>query len=217
MNKNYLLMTIPFVFFVIIISYNPQIILNKSTMAYSQQQNINSSFTSAQQQATTWKTYSNSKFGFSIDYPSEWIIKEKTNRFETGVDLTIQSSNILTPTTSEFTFNGGKPAPSDDISFLTDFGKRQLVDNYFSIDSENRLVEDVNTSKYIIDGEKAGSFTYSSIDKRTNEALVGVEDVTTIHNGNFYIFQYLTNVKYFDNPLNSAIRQHMFNSIKWLK
>lgn len=29
-----------------------------------------------------WKTYSNGKLGFSVEYPSNWIVKEKSNRFE---------------------------------------------------------------------------------------------------------------------------------------
>ena len=42
------------------------------------------------------------------------------------------------------------------------------------------------------------------------------EVVTTNHNKDSYIFQFIASPDNFDNPSLTQIRQHMFNSIKWL-
>lgn len=42
------------------------------------------------------------------------------------------------------------------------------------------------------------------------------EVVVTVHNGTGYILQFISDAENFDSPRTSDIRQHMFNSIKWL-
>lgn len=217
MYKNYILVGISLIFLLMIL-YSPQLLSNKSLMIYSQQPENNPSIVSNQIQNITWKTYSNSKFGFSVEYPSSWVIKEKTNRFEPGLDLEIKfNGDPSNSSYGKFTFNGGKPTLIDDIATVTELGKKQSIDNNFYGNNEPHLVEDVNISKYVIDGEKSGSFTYSTSTIGSDSALLGAEIVDTIHNGNLYIFQYVANANHFDNIQNAAIRTHMFNSIEWLR
>ncbi len=220
MYKNYIVTGILFAILIMVIGYYPQLLLDKFTTVYSQQGNTSelSLSISGQQQNISWKTYSNDKFGFSVEYPSNWIIQEKTNRFEPGVSLTIKSNED--PTSSlygQFIFTGSGPSPFSDITINTELGKKRIIDNNFDINYNRQLVEDVNISKYIIDGEKAGSFTYGDSSKATNFALSGSEVVNTIHNGNYYIFQFSSKAQNFDDSQNTAIRTHMFNSIKWLR
>jgi hypothetical protein len=85
------------------------------------------------------------------------------------------------------------------------------------INDKRHLGEDVNTSKYIIDGERAGSFTYGDLNKGIGIPLLGVEFINTIHNGNYYVFGFASNAKHLDDTQASAIRTHMLNSIKWLR
>jgi hypothetical protein len=164
-----------------------------------------------------WKTYSNDKFGFSVEYPSNWIVKEKTNRFEPGVEITIASNKSLqNPTSGAFFVTGNSPVTIDDIEVLTNYDKKLAVDDYFDINYDRKMVEDTNITKYMIGGEKAGSFTYGEYSKDTNNALTGIEQVVTTHNGKFYFFTFQSSTKYFDDPSNTAIRTHMFESIRWL-
>jgi hypothetical protein len=66
--------------------------------------------TPIQNQNITWKNYSNNEFGFSIEYPSNWIVKEKQNRFEPGVQLIIRSTeNPSSSLYSDFAFGGSGP------------------------------------------------------------------------------------------------------------
>jgi hypothetical protein len=217
MYKNYILVGISLIL-LLMIWYSPQLLSNKSLTIYSQQPENNPSIVSNQIQNITWKTYSNSKFGFSIEYPLSWVIKEKTNRFEPGLDLEIKfSGDPSNSSYGKFTFNGGKPTLIDDIATVTELGKKQSLDNNFYVNYEPHLVEDVNISKYVIDGEKSGSFTYSTSTIGSDYASLGSEIVDTIHNGDLYIFQYIANANHFDDIQNTAIRTHMFNSIKWLR
>ena len=39
-----------------------------------------------------WKTYSDKKLGISLQYPSNWVVKQKTNRFESEPELTIEGA-----------------------------------------------------------------------------------------------------------------------------
>jgi hypothetical protein len=79
-------------------------------------------------------------------------------------------------------------------------------------------------NKYKIGGEQAGAFTYvqtkkdySSSDSTYNGPGAAAEVVSTIHNGQYYLFQFIASSENFDNPTLTEIRQHMFNSIKWLR
>jgi hypothetical protein len=78
-------------------------------------------------------------------------------------------------------------------------------------------------NKYKIDGENAGAFTFILKTKSylndlpPNYIGTAQEIVSTIHNGEAFLFQFLASGENFDNPVLSEIRPHMFNSIKWLK
>jgi PsbP-like protein len=188
-------------------------------------QTFNSSSTRAN--ATTletqlqWAVYANDKFGFSVEYPLSWIISEKENRFESGADLTIESPEIGTPDYGQFTFVGPTPSPTNNIIVLTNLGIKETIGAY-DIDYERRLIEDANMTKYEIDGEKAGAFTYvmdstEFIDGETiTTPVTAIEFVTTIHDGKSYFFSFLAGTGNFDNPTLTQIREHMFGSIKWL-
>jgi hypothetical protein len=47
------------------------------------------------QQQQQWKTYSDKKLGISVQYPSSWEVKQKTNRLETVPDLSLSYTNEL--------------------------------------------------------------------------------------------------------------------------
>src|SRR4051812_4253239 len=79
-----------------------------------------------------WKTYTNDKLGFSVEYPSNWIVKEKTNRFETGDELVIKSDE--SPLGSELVLNA---VVSDtlfrDPALLTMMEKKGEIDDYLNL------------------------------------------------------------------------------------
>ena len=72
-----------------------------------------------------WANYTNDKFGFSVEYPQSWIIREKQNRFETGAEATIESPdwaesrNDKNKSIGTLDFIGAEPTPASNIEELT--------------------------------------------------------------------------------------------------
>mgnify|MGYP003580463528 CR=1 FL=1 len=88
-------------------------------------------------------------------------------------------------------------------------------------DVEGRLIEDIDFTKYNINGEPAGAFTYvwdrMNLNNTEPVPYAAFEQVITIHNNNSYSFEFTAGIDNFDDPTLADMRNHMFNSIKWLK
>ena len=111
---------------------------------------------------------------------------EKTNRFDTGDELVIKSSEG--PSDSQFALNGiVANTLIPDTTIFTQITKKLLTEDYFNIDYEHHLVENANPSKYVIGGEKVNSFTYGSTGRGTNIATAGTEVVITHHDNKDYL------------------------------
>jgi hypothetical protein len=184
---------------------------------YAQTPNPNSTQTNNTTNQIQWKVYTNNKFGFSIEYPQSWIVSEKQSRFEDRVELEIESPDISDPNSGAFNFVDASPTPISNIKVLTNIAIEDTL-GIFDVDFSFRLIDGANVTKYEIYGEKAGAFTYVLDSKEYDDSIpvVAVEAVNTIHNGKAYIFQFMSATENFDNPTLTDIRQHMFNSIKWL-
>ena len=120
-----------------------------------------------------------------------------------------------------FNFADAPPTTTSNIRVLTNLAIKEVIGGFDS-DYEKRLIESANVTKYGIGGEKAGAFTYVLDSKdytdgeTTTTPVSAIEVVTTIHDGKSYIFSFFASPENFDNPTLTEIRQHMFNSIKWL-
>jgi len=49
---------------------------------------------SSQSLPLQYSNYTSDKYQIQFQYPSDWLIKEKTTRFEEGSDITISNNNI---------------------------------------------------------------------------------------------------------------------------
>jgi hypothetical protein len=109
-------------------------------------------------------------------------------------------------------------APTSNVMILTNMAIDELVVDYFDVDYEKRPIENANFTRYTLDGERAGSFV-SVLQDKDDEISLGTasEAVIAVHNGSGYILQFLSSAEYFDTPTITDIRQHTFNSVKWLK
>lgn len=162
-------------------------------------------------QITEWKTYSNSNYGFSVEYPSTWSVFEKSNRFEPGSFVNI--SDYSYPIANVFTLgNFILHSPYSDIHSLNE----QL--NLFALVPGVEIIEGSSMSKYTIDGEPAGTFmiAYKDPNSLSNVYKV-VESIATLHNDNMYVFGFSGASSFYDNASNAEIRTHILNSIKWLQ
>lgn len=177
------------------------------------------------QNISAYVTYLNHRdiaLGFSIDYPETWILKEK-NRFDfrNNVNLT-----ILNPGTSKLYvaendgrvfvsfFNTSASPTKPNLSSLTKdvHDRRPLLVK--SKDCSIKEVEPINTSKYVINGEQSASYLYAI---NCPDLTYAEQSIVTTHNGVFYDFEFGAGGDIFDNPEMAQIREHMINSIRWLK
>jgi hypothetical protein len=185
-------------------------------------------------EAIEWKNYNSTASGLSIDYPSTWNIQDKQNRFEEtcsncteGIDLTIDSFvnvsgiiHLLDPDFMSFAVITHPEVPDRNITTLTTTIMDGLLESdktqIDSQDFENRLIEGVNTSRYKIGGENAGSFI-TVFEEKNNDYKDAYEYVVTIHNNRVYQFSFMSSpAGVFDTPRVTEIRKHMLDSIKWL-
>ena len=109
--------------------------------------------------------------------------------------------------------------PTDNITELTDRSIDAIVED-FDLSYETRLIDDTNITKYKIDREPAGAFTYVEDEKDLNYTepvpFVASEVVAQFTMGMDIVF-ISAHPENFDDPTLADVRQHMFNSIKWLK
>lgn len=152
---------------------------------------------------SSWKNYTDEYNGFTIEYPSSWI-SDNYSRIENSYQ------------NASFEYRA-YPASHDTYKVLTRISAIDTVVNYDSNYDDRVLLEKPNMTKYVIDGEKAGSYSYLQKDKESFLQGNEVEEVITIHNGKEYHFTFEEkDVKFFltDFP---KIKKHMLNSIRWLK
>ena len=87
--------------------------------------------------------------------------------------------------------------------------------NSQSEDSETRLIEDVNASRYKIGGESAGSFI-TVFEEKGTDYKDAYKWVVTIHNDRMYVFSFMSHAGVFVTQRVTEIRKRMLDSIKWL-
>lgn len=178
------------------------------------------------EQLEQWKTYTNDRAGYSVEYPQSWIVSE----FADGI------VDLKSPTETEtFTFieilaEPGANGTSDDIEAFTDLAIDETLAFGERGDFTRQLASDANMTKYKLDGEPAGTFTYNLVTKPEfydipPTAISTTEVVTVIHDGRSYVFQFSAPtdefnsqvpVDVFNSTKTTEMREHMFNSIRWL-
>jgi hypothetical protein len=169
-----------------------------------------------------WANYTNDKFGFGVEYPQSWIIEERQNRFENTVETAIIAPGTKSDTNwGRFNFENASPSTTSNIRVLTNLLMDAAIGG-FDVDYDGRLIEAANTTRYQLGGERSGAFTYV-LDKKdftggetTTTPDSAIEEVATIHDGKEYIFSFVASPENFDNPTLTQIRQHMFDSIRWV-
>jgi hypothetical protein len=149
---------------------------------------------------------------FSIEYPLSWTVRERS-RFDepNAVNLSL--------------FNAEDVLPRWDISYHTLSNKTlaEIVNYFFNARPQLgkpstytiRVVEPINLTKYVVDGEPAGNYIYG-IRSNVSDLNVGEQTVITIHNNTAYLLTFESLADEFDSPVTTQIREHMINSIRWI-
>jgi len=161
--------------------------------------------------AIQYSNYTSDKYQVQFQYPSTWTLNEKTNRFETGSEIKIDSPNL------DF-FGIGY---ADDL--IRGFGTTNLqsavIDFLKGITSDYtkdyRVIESPSFIK--IGNESAGTFLYTIQDKYETTPTNIAHQIWIVFVGNHgYTISFLGSPSTFDSPENTEIRDHFLKSIKFL-
>jgi len=170
--------------------------------------NVNSSF------ALEYTNYLSEKYQIAFQYPSDWTIKEKSDKLEEGAEIEVSNKKI----------GDGKIEINFYDDLLEGFGSTDF-DFAFSDFYKHRITEDLKfeyktiqpPSLLEIDGHKTGSFHIIISQKDEIDPISGeVQYWITFVGENGYIIKFLSIPENFDTPDNIEMRDHFISSINFL-
>lgn len=153
-----------------------------------------------------WKTYNSTQCKMTVDYPVNFTIVEKQNRFDTLLPFQLYSNDpfisLLVNRKDNFPLNP-----------YVDEGDMNQIKNEL-IGFDEFLVEDTNMTKWRLGNLTTGSFVFGNTDI-VGEPISGNEVLYTYRDGKDILISFLANALEFDLPDIQHIEQRMINSIKF--
>ena len=181
-----------------------------------------------------WKTYTDKKLGISLKYPSNWIVKQKTNKLETVPDLTLSYTNELGGKNSFAVFVmpivlNNLPTGLDVklAQFAAERVKDEIIKAGQTKGLDMHIIEDVK-QHYPIDGEEAFSFLVVGAPSNTSSyTRIGIvvdgdniqmvqQSIVLWHKDKLFVFGFTDLSTTFDNPTHLQVRDHILKSIKFI-
>ncbi len=156
----------------------------------------------------SWNSYNYSKCGLSLDYPASMNLTEKISRFETSPHISFKNF------TEELTISCNENMEFNNTNDLENYLNNTKFNLLKSQDPIYTIVEDVNMTKWNIDGRKAGSIVYGS--ETDEDAIKGNELIVAFNENKLISIKFVADADKFDLPETTAIEKRMINSIKWL-
>ena len=163
--------------------------------------------------AVEYTNYTSEKYKIQFEYPSDWIVTEKTSRFESGADVSIDP-----PSLSKGLFN----ILYGDDDLVTDYGSSDIESATYNVlesqtqgTYEVRIIE--KPSFMTIDNQKTGTFLIT-LEKKYEKfpSKMAAQHWLTFVGDKGYIITNIASTGNFDNPENMQIRDHFIKSIKFL-
>ena len=170
--------------------------------------NVNSSF------ALQYTNYLSEKYQIAFQYPSDWTIKEKSNKLEEGTEIEVSNKEI----------GDGKIGIHFYDDLLEGFGSTDF-DFAFSDFYKHRITEDLKfeyktiqpPSLLEIDDHKTGSFHIMFSQKDEIDPISGeVQYWITFVGQNGYMIEFLSIPENFDTRDNTEMRDRFISSIDFL-
>ncbi len=162
--------------------------------------------------ALQYSNYTSDKYQIQLQYPTDWDVTEKQSRFDKGTDLKIQSASLPGGLMLMQYLNFTEEPISDFQTLLYQMYKSSITGDY---SKEIKVIE--QPSFMTIDGQRAGTFLYTTKDKYEEFApKVGAQNwiVLTGNHGYLLSFSAVSNVV--DDAQNIEIRDHFIKSINFL-
>jgi len=163
----------------------------------------------AQEKEIEWKNYTNTKFNFTLQYPSWSQLTEKLNRFETTKSDVQILSNIDLQSLFMFSFSRLEVGTNG-------MDLKQYGDSYYAeISTMGSTIEYPTIIKNKIGGEDTYTFVLLTSDTES-EMPFGMQQWVMIHNGVGYNIDFMATTDTFDSDHLTKIREHMIKSFRWL-
>jgi PsbP-like protein len=183
------------------------------TITYYQDNNVHASVRSNTTNETTtnetqphFTKYSDTRLGVSFEYPSDWLLNDKINRFAKNSDVTVYNGSN--------SFRVMKSQSSSDSALVEKLGgPKEIVE--IILPSEERVVGQIDENKYIIDGINAIS-VLTAREGITDVPNKGFERFLLMHDDSLYIFTYQDTVERFDTKESQDTLNHILKTIRFI-
>lgn len=153
-----------------------------------------------------YTTYSDTRLGVSFEYPSNWTLDEKINRFEKNSEVAVINGNS--------SFRVMKSQSNSDAELAEKLGgPREIVE--LILPPRERIIGQVEENKYVIDDVDTAS-VLTSLEGASNVPDRGLERVILIHDDTLFVLTYQDDVDTFDSQPSQAVFSHIINSFQFL-
>ena len=174
---------------------------------------------------SNWTKYTNQTYGFTLEYPSAWVVKDYQQEDKKNEIFDLQigqlTRNILDKNfTGFFAFKSfgessfGK-IPIDNMNFITEIVKNRvekIITNNYNLNLT--IMNNTQTHKLRDTGEEIGTFAFLGDQDKKNIIII---TIVANHKSNTIAFFILGTLNQFENPKLIQIVTHILNSIKWIE
>ena len=170
--------------------------------------NVNVSF------ALQYTDYLSEKYQIAFQYPTDWTIKEKSNKIAEGTEIDVSDKKIGNGKIGIHFYNDLLEGfGSTDFDFaLSDFYKHRISDD---LKFEYKTIQPPSLLE--IDSHKTGSFHIMFSQKDEIDPISGeVQYWITFVGENGYMIEFLSIPENFDTPDNTEMRDRFISSIDFL-
>jgi hypothetical protein len=170
--------------------------------------NINGSF------ALQFTDYTSEKYQIKFQYPSDWLIKEKADKFDEGSEIDITNKKIAAGKLRIHFYNDlleGFGSTNLDAAFTKFYSAITTDDNEY----EFKIIESPSFGS--VDSQPTGSFVMTFKQKNEIDPITGAVKYWITFVGNSgYKMEFMATPENFDTPDNIEIRDQFIESIIFL-
>lgn len=158
--------------------------------------------------------YSNDQLGISFEYPSDWNVEEKTNRFsDAPADVEVYDG------LNSFKYQQDKRNMGEFDSLDLELMAQMTLNSLTSV-SGTSLVEGISMDKYQVDGKDTATFLIKTESSTGQNSFSNPDYATQVfiidNNNGFDIIMYQNSLTEFDSPESQEILSQMLDSFQFL-
>ena len=153
-----------------------------------------------------YTSYSDDRLGISFEYPSDWNVEEKINRFSKYSDVLVYNGSN--------SFKIMKSQSNSDTVMAEKLGGLKEVVGII-LPPEERIVGEIEENRYAIDGSDTVS-VLTAMEGLTNIPDKGLERILLIHDDILYILTYQNTVDEFDSKQSQETIRHISSSFRFI-